>query len=300
MFGFAIAVAFLLVTVLFVILYIASVQRQNSESPGISSPSSGDPSQSSGQPGQEDPFFDPSSDPDAIETPDPPGEYRQGDPDEQTGESTDTPTGTGKVAYLTFDDGPVRETTPAILDILLQEGVKATFFVIPNEDSDDLFRRIIDEGHEIGNHSYSHRYNRLYERSINDFRQDIQRAHDFLIENFDYTMVSFRFPGGIWEAGDGLSARIRTINDLGYRHYQWHIDTNDWRRGQNAEDIIKTVLDNTAGREHVIILMHDNHLGQETVKALPGLIEGLREQGYTFETVKNFPQNKRTGLSANS
>jgi len=249
-------------------------------------------------------------DPDASLTPNPPGEYIQGDPTEDPGDdqSNDTtedpaaapPSDNGKVAYLTFDDGPTPGITSGILDILLQENIQATFFILPAEGRDDLFQRIIDEGHEVGNHSNTHTYRTLYQRGIDEFTQEIRRAHRFMEDNFNYTMVSFRFPGGIWEAGDGLNARIDAINALGYRHYQWHVDPGDWRRNKSASDITRDVLDYTAGREHVIILLHDYVHSQATLEALPAIIQGLRDQGYTFDKVKNFPANLRTGLSSGS
>jgi peptidoglycan/xylan/chitin deacetylase (PgdA/CDA1 family) len=306
--GIALIAAFILVTLLFIILYVSSDQSRNPESAGISSNSEpsgiGEGSQNSDPqlPGQEEPPVDPEAD----LTPNPPGEYLQGDPleeplEEPAEEPADVPPADDrKVAYLTFDDGPTPDITPGILDILLQENIQATFFVLPSEGRDDLFQRIIDEGHEIGNHSYTHIYRTLYQRGIDEFRQEVQRAHRFMEDNFNYTMVSFRFPGGIWEAGDGLNARIDAVQALGYRHYQWHVDPSDWRRNKSASDITRDVLEHTAGREHVIILLHDYVHSHATLEALPAIIRGLRDQGYTFDTVKNFPANLRTGLSSGS
>jgi len=310
--GIAIMIAFFLVTMLFITLYIASGQYQGRGHSGTDKnggqSTSGDHLGSDGsqQPGQEDPAIGTGT----GNTPDPPGAYQPGEPgDGPTGgdpvndpnNPTDIPsTGGAKVAYLTFDDGPERDITPRILDILLAEDIKATFFVLPYQGVDDLYQRIIDEGHELGNHTYTHVYERLYDRTVDDFRRDVRRAHDFIEENFGYTMTSFRFPGGVWRAGNGLSNRIDVIQAFGYRHYQWHVDPEDWRRNKSAEDITKDILDNTAGREHVIILMHDYVHSQATLEALPEIIKGLREQGYTFDTAKNFPPNIRTGLSNSS
>ena len=194
------------------------------------------------------------------------------------------------VVYLTFDDGPMRSITPVILDILENEGAPATFFVLPHNDVDDLYRRIIDEGHEIGNHTSSHRYDRLYEGNASAFKEDVLNARRFIYDNFEYSTTSFRFPGGstgteaILKSGV-RQARINVLNELGYTYYDWNIDTDDWRRDSTAESIVKHVLDSTNGREQIIILMHDNY--QVTVDALPMLIEGLREQGYIFDILRN-------------
>ena len=308
--GIVLIVAFFLVTMLFMIFYVASDQFRNSGSAGIgsngetSSIDDGANNSDPQQPGQEGLLAYPDADPSLNTelTPDPPGEYIQGGATEDPAEDiADVQlSGTGKVTYLTFDDGPTPDITPGILDILLQENIRATFFILPVEGHDELFQRIIDEGHEIGNHSYTHVYRNLYQKGIDEFRRDVNRSHRFMEDNFNYTMVSFRFPGGTWEAGDGLNARVDAIKALGYRHYQWHVDPGDWRRNKSAADITRDVLDYTSGREHVIILLHDYMHSQATLEALPAIIQGLRDQGYTFDTVKNFPANLRTGLSVGS
>ena len=192
------------------------------------------------------------------------------------------------VAYLTFDDGPSRTVTPGILDVLAEEGIKATFFTLPYGSANDIFWRIINEGHEIGNHSYSHDYPTLYEGSVSAFREDVQKARNFISDNFGYTTTSFRFPGGSQDQSRStLSPRIGVINEIGYRYFDWDIDTNDWRRGRTADDIINDILDSTNGREHVIILLHDVY--DRTLEALPGIIDGLRNQGYSFDVLKNHP-----------
>ena len=205
-------------------------------------------------------------------------------------------------AYLTFDDGPDRGITPGILDILLEEDIRATFFVLPNEGVEDIFRRIIDEGHEIGNHSFSHDYDLLYERNASAFREDVLSARRFIFDNFGYTTTSFRFPGGSMSWSNVIRSRLDVINELGYRHFDWLVDSEDWRRGRTADDIIREVLDQTKalGREHIIVLMHDYRNSHETLEALPGVIKGLRELGYEFDVVSNYPTGLRTGFGSNS
>jgi len=197
------------------------------------------------------------------------------------------------VAYLTFDDGPSHTITPGILDILKDEGIKATFFVLPREGADDIFWRIIDEGHEIGNHSYSHDYDSLFRGSVSAFKDDVVRARNFIESNFGYTTTSFRFPAGTmtWSR-DIRNPRIDVINNLGYRYFDWHIDSGDAHTLQldkAAETITANVLDDTRGRDHVIILMHDYSHRTTTLEALPAIIEGLRNQGYEFDILKNYP-----------
>jgi len=295
--GIALMIAFVLVTAMFIVLYVNSEQRQNHESNGVYS--NGE-SMGIGSGGEYDGLQGSSIDQLAQDPADPgdptggqPSEYPYDNGDAQ-GDSEQTeqaePIG---VAYLTFDDGPDRAVTPGILDILLEENIKATFFVLPYQGVDDLYQRIIDEGHEIGNHSFSHVYERLYERNVSNFRSDIQRARNFIYDNFEYTTTSFRFPGGHHTAGNGLRARLDVLRDLGYRHFHWHVDPDDWRVGRTAEEVRESVREQTSnhvrnGREHVIILMHDRY--QRTLEALPGIISDLREMGFEFDIVRNMPR----------
>ena len=219
-----------------------------------------------------------------------------------TGESEIPPVEIIGTVYLTFDDGPDREITPEILDILLEEDVKATFFVLPNEGVEDIFRRIIDEEHEIGNHSFSHRYDLLYESNAGTFREDILKAQRFIYDNFGYITTSFRFPGGSMSWPKVLRSRLDVINELGYRHYDWLVDPEDWRIGRTSEDIVRETLEQTKnlGREHVIVLLHDYRNKHLTIEALPGIIKGLREMGYEFDIVRNYPAGLRTGFGSSS
>jgi len=197
------------------------------------------------------------------------------------------------VAYLTFDDGPSREITPGILDLLYEERIKATFFVLPRIDVDDIFMRIIDEGHEIENHSYSHNFRRLYSNGIEAFKNDIQRAHDHIYENFGYKATAFRFPGGSmsWRR-DVINQRIEELEVMGYTHFDWHIDSGDAYAAQadkSAQALADNVINEMNGRDHVIILLHDFKWRQSTLEALPIIINGLREQGYVFDVISNYP-----------
>ena len=283
--GFALILTFVLVPVLFVLLYVRADQIFDEDSPGTNPGSNldvlGDNGEYPGgsQPGSSQPeepaFTDPTETP-VPDNPEEPG--NQNGPDVQV---------TGTV-YLTFDDGPHRTISPAILDILLEEEVVATFFMLPYSGADDIFRRVLDEGHEIGNHSHSHDYAKLYNGTLGAFREDIIKARRFVEDLLGYSSYSFRFPGGAMnQTRDIRNPRIDAVNELGYRHFDWDIDTDDWRRGTTPEDIIKTILENTNGKEHIIILMHDTY--ERTLQALPEVISGLKAQGYVFDVLRNYP-----------
>ena len=195
-----------------------------------------------------------------------------------------------KIAYITIDDGPSRAITPGILDVLQQEGVRATFFVLPHSGVDDLYWRIINEGHEIGNHTYTHNYSRLYS-DINNFREDVLRAEAFIMEKLDYRTTTFRYPGGsMGRASSIIAPRHALLEELGYRYFNWHIDIGDARAqtDKRAAALTDNVLNNTRGREQLIILMHDSWDKRTTLEALPMIIAGLREQGYSFDIMRNY------------
>jgi len=201
-----------------------------------------------------------------------------------------------KIAYLTIDDGPSRAITPGILDLLKAEGITATFFVLPQRDVNDLYERMIEEGHEIGNHSYSHNYSRLYQSdNLDAFGADVTKAHDWVLEEFGYEMTSFRFPGGSMGRGASVIAQRRAfLDEIGYRYFNWHIDSGDARADipdKRASTLTGNVLRNTRDRDHLIILFHDTWDKRSTLEALPAVIAGLREQGYAFDILKNYPSD---------
>ncbi|MBR4904623.1 MAG: polysaccharide deacetylase [Selenomonadaceae bacterium] len=188
--------------------------------------------------------------------------------------------------YLTFDDGPDNKITPQILDILKAEGVKATFYVCGNmvETYPEVLKRIFDEGHAIGNHSYNHRYDQIYASPWSFMEQVIQT--DTAIKNvIGVRPFIIRAPGGVGM----FSANYWTmIEDCGYVEHDWNALTEDATPSRpNASTQINNVLkylgDNPP--ESVIILMHSNSDKTETVKALPELIHFLRDWGYKFGVV---------------
>ena len=201
-----------------------------------------------------------------------------------------------RIAYITIDDGPSRAITPEILDILAREGIQATFFVLPHDGVRDIYQRILDEGHEIGNHSYSHIYSQLYnENDLDTFREDAIAAREFIWENFGYMTVTYRFPGGMMgRSASIVDPRRAVLEDLGYRYFDWNIDTGDANNRQtdkSAEALTNNVLNNTNGRSRVIVLMHDTRDKATTLEALPMIIEGLRAQGYQFDILRNYYTN---------
>ena len=189
-----------------------------------------------------------------------------------------------KTAYLTFDDGPDEKNTDAILDILQQEGVKATFYVVGrNVDAyPETAKRIFDEGHALGNHSYDHDYDRLY-ASVDNYLEEIEEADEAVYRLIGMRPLITRAPGGrmshFTEAYDAVTA------DNGYVEHDWNVSSAD---SDSSGPVAQDFIDNIAGQavmDSAIILMHSSSGHEETVKALPEIIRVLRERGYAFGVV---------------
>jgi peptidoglycan/xylan/chitin deacetylase (PgdA/CDA1 family) len=193
----------------------------------------------------------------------------------------------GKRISLTFDDGPSEQFTAQVLDILREHRVPATFFVCGKnvEEHPELLRRIVAEGHEVGNHSYSHPC--FFFKSRGRMAQEIDRTQAIIEKVVGFRPNIFRPPyGARWF---GL---VPTLLERGMHLIQWSATGYDWKK--DAAGIIQTALREL--RPGAIILLHD---GRETrpaaqidrsptLAALPGLIAGARQEGYTFAPLKDF------------
>ncbi|MBP1173697.1 polysaccharide deacetylase family protein [Paenibacillus sp. OT2-17] len=206
-----------------------------------------------------------------------------------------------KVAYLSFDDGPSVTVTPKILDILKKQKVKATFFIVgkeadENEHTRNIIKRIVKEGHAIGNHTYSHNYKYLYPNkrvSTDHVMQDIERNNKVLksILGPEFTTRMIRFPGGhmTWNSRDpqGMAALDKVLHQKDYHQVDWNVLTKDAEgKSKKAPALINQFIRSVKGREKAIILMHDTYGKEETAKALPQIIEFLKKQGYEFKVMK--------------
>lgn len=195
-----------------------------------------------------------------------------------------------KVAYLTFDDG-VSKYTNEILDILARYNVKATFFPNWKGNSDEKYKRIYDEGHAIGNHTYSHEYADVY-TSRDGFISEVTRLNEKIRQATGYTPVIFRFPGGSNNTvhrnynKDIMQQAISVLSDLGMQYYDWNVNSGDAdsSKGASKETILSNVLARTT-MDRAVILMHDTNTKGTTVAALPEIIEGLISKGYSFGTL---------------
>lgn len=192
-----------------------------------------------------------------------------------------------RTVYLTFDDGPDPDVTPAILDILREEDIKATFFVVGTqvEKAPATLKQVYDEGHAIGNHSYNHIYRELYS-SPSDYIGQLSR-NDFIIKSvIGVRPLISRAPGG--SAGSFTKAYWEALKEAGYVDVGWNIYSGDASR-LKAADLVASIADQVEKRpflwNHAIVLLHDGRGHEETAKALPEIIRIFKDRGFEFRIV---------------
>lgn len=196
-----------------------------------------------------------------------------------------------KRAFLTFDDGP-SSITNTILDILKQENVKATFFVLGNrvEKNPGAVKRMYDEGHYIANHGYTHVYENIY-ASPETVLDEYNKCNDAVknaIGVQEYNSHLFRFPGGL--VGGKYADIKNQANELLKQNNIMHIDWNALNGDAETNNLsidfeMCRLQETTQNKNSVVVLMHDAPLKKVTAEALPQIITYLRDQGYEF---KNF------------
>ena len=181
--------------------------------------------------------------------------------------------------YLTFDDGPSANTDD-ILDILAAYDVKATLFVVGKEGewAEEKYKRIVEEGHTLAMHSYSHDYNKLY-GSMEGFTEDIEKQQNYLYEITGVKSMYFRFPGGSSnKQADNIRDCIAYLDEQGISYYDWNCSAQDaTKKPLPAETIVENCMTSMGNRKNVIILLHDGKSRDTTVEALPLLIESIQE-----------------------
>lgn len=205
-----------------------------------------------------------------------------------------------KVVYLTFDDGPSTVVTPKILDILDKNNIKGTFFVLgtslkDNKKAQEVLKRISLTGHAIANHSYSHKYEYLYPNKkidVDNFMEDMELYEKEMksILGKDFATRTIRFPGGYW-TWEGRSNIKPILDEKEYSVIEWNVLTKDAegppKNAQQMLDIVKARMNELgANADHIVLLMHDINSKEETVKALPLIIEYYRSLGFEFRTMK--------------
>lgn len=205
------------------------------------------------------------------------------DTPEESAENPESSEGVRKV-YLTFDDGP-SAYTEELLDILAKYGVKASFFVTGKGKGryGDVYRRIIEEGHTLGLHSYSHEYNNIYS-SLESFQNDLLTLQTFLYNETGVISSFYRFPGGSSNtiSQSGTREMAAYLKAMGITYFDWNVSAGDADGGHlSSEQIINNVMLQLPSRRVAIVLMHDAAGKYSTVEALPGLIEKIQQMENT-------------------
>ena len=194
-----------------------------------------------------------------------------------------------KVAYLTFDDGPSTAVTPLILDVLKEQNIKATFFVLGSNvnKNPDIVKRAYLEGHYIANHGYSHSYSKIYSKAENVLSEynKTEKAIKKAIGNSEYSSHLFRFPGGYtggkYEKTKQKAGNLLNENNIAY--IDWNVLTGDAEGANTKEKIMQNIEKHTKDKGNIVVLMHDASTKILTYETLNEVINYLRNQGYTFD-----------------
>ena len=209
------------------------------------------------------------------------------------GESVRLETEKTTKVYLTFDDGP-SSNTAAILDILAKYNVHGTFFVVGKEGENykSLYRRIVEEGHTIGMHSYSHKYDEIY-ASKEAYSQDLLKLQEYIYETTGTWSRICRFPGGSSNTVSqvDMTELIAYLEEEDIDYFDWNVSSLD-AAGQelSAEEIAENVLHNIDKYSTAVVLMHDADDKTTTVEALPIILETLM----SMDNVQILPITEKT------
>ena len=194
-----------------------------------------------------------------------------------------------KRVFLTFDDGPSKKVTLPILDLLQQENIKATFFVLGSraELNPDIVKREYEEGHYIANHGYSHTYSKIYS-SVDAVLEEYYKTEETIknaIGDSEYTSLLFRFPGG---STGGKYKQIKQeakerLKENSIAYVDWNVLTGDAEGGKKSvEQLVSRLYETIGNKNSIVILMHDAGDKTTTYEALPQIIQSLRDNGYEF------------------
>ena len=187
------------------------------------------------------------------------------------------------VIYLTFDDGPSDKVTPKILDVLKEENVKATFFIVGKNAKTRkyLLRREAEEGHTVAVHSYSHDYKDIYS-STDKLLEDIDKCNEVIKSALGRTSNIYRFPGGSFNLSKNL---IDAVVGHGMKYIDWNASTRDAEICRpSVSDIVQAALTTPANKKNIVLLAHDATDKTATAEALKTIIKYYKDLNYTFKT----------------
>ena len=190
---------------------------------------------------------------------------------------------TGKVIYLTFDDGP-SNYTGELLDILAKYDVKATFFVV-NTGNIAITSRMAAEGHTVAIHSATHNYSYIYSSEEN-YYADLYKMQNIIAEHTGQLSYLIRFPGGSSNTvsrryNKGIMTRLtQSVKENGFKYFDWNVDSNDAGGASTADEVFRNVVNGVSGRKTAIVLQHDTQ--KFSIDAVERIIIWGLANGYTF------------------
>ncbi|KRU24998.1 polysaccharide deacetylase [Clostridium sporogenes] len=191
-----------------------------------------------------------------------------------------------KIIYLTFDDGP-RVNTNKVLDTLNEYNVKATFFLIGNQikGQEDVVKRIQDEGHSIGLHTYTHDFKKIYSNN-QAFIDEMLKCQEEIYRVTGTRPNIIRFPGGsVKRLNKGFK---KELEEKDFKVYDWNVDSQDGIKPKMSPNkIFKKATESNVKDEPTILLMHCDYMQKNTCKALPEIIKFYKDKGYEFKTINN-------------
>lgn len=184
------------------------------------------------------------------------------------------------LVYLTFDCNP-GSNTEAILDVLNEYQVKATFFVTGNasEEMKPIYQRIVNEGHTLGMHSYSNQYSTIY-ASTDAFHEDYTQISDYLYEVTGVRSNYYRFPGGSSNeiSNVNMAEFVKILNQENVTYYDWNVSAGDASSDYTVEDVVSNVTNGIRKYKTSVVLLHDDEDRSTTAEALGPLIEALQTE----------------------
>lgn len=190
-----------------------------------------------------------------------------------------------KIIYLTFDDGPSYKVTNKVLDILKENEVQATFFLIGDQikDKEDVVKRIHEEGNGIGLHTYTHNFNKIYSDE-DKFIQEMIICRRAINETIGVSPNIIRFPGGSYKH---LSKNyLKKLHDNKFKVYDWNAENSDGLKPQiEPYNLYTKAIKGSNELESIVLLLHCTDMNKNTCQALPKIIKYYKSNEYEFKII---------------
>lgn len=183
-----------------------------------------------------------------------------------------------KVVYLTYDDGP-SVNTDKLLNVLNKYGVKVTFFVISNPKYESAYTRILNEGHTLAMHTYTHTYEHVY-GSLDNFISEVEDLRTYLKDVTGVTPFIFRFPGGSSNSVTKLpiTTFIKYLDKTNTVYYDWNVSSGDGSsKVLTVDEVYNNVISGIEKNDVSVVLLHDSEYKETTLEATPKILEKLIE-----------------------